>query len=168
MVANGILTNPMLFAGFEKIDLNCIQNWVNICYNSTLSDQQHIEILDTHHKIPEKPPNLTFQCFHHHLVFMLEKVLPRQKRRIFNNLQKFSDVLDFLNNEFQIIPKLFDLETYNKHKILPLWSAEPSTDESTNDEYNYEKNPGNFFTSKISVNEEDESGYDLQNIFVES
>ncbi|GJQ81056.1 hypothetical protein Trydic_g21864 [Trypoxylus dichotomus] len=72
MVANSILTNPMLFSDSEKVDSSCIQNWLDICYNSTLSEYEYTKVVNTK-TIAEKPPHLTFQCFHHHLVFMLEK-----------------------------------------------------------------------------------------------
>ncbi|KRT83728.1 hypothetical protein AMK59_4769, partial [Oryctes borbonicus] len=53
MVANSILTNPMLFSGSTKADIKCIQNWLDICYNSTLSNYEHKEVIDTQ-TIPEK------------------------------------------------------------------------------------------------------------------
>lgn len=168
MVANSILTNPTLFSGCGKIDIDCIQNWVDICYNSTLSDYEYSDIIDVQ-TIYEKPPYLTFQCFHHHLVFMLEKVLPRHKRRIFNNLQKFRDVLDFLDTEFDIKPKLFDVEDFNKYRILTLWTSEVEDDNRMDENY-YEVNSGKFFSSKVDVIEQDheEKDYDLGNIFIET
>ncbi|KAI4468695.1 trna-dihydrouridine synthase [Holotrichia oblita] len=168
MVANSILTNPMLFSGCEKTDMDCIQNWVDICYNSTLSDYEYSDVIHTQ-SISEKPPYLTFQCFHHHLVFMLEKVLPRHKRRIFNNLQKFSDVLDFLDVEFNIKPKLFDIKNSNKYRILPLWTSELEGDIQVDENY-YEANSGKFFSSKANVTDQnqDDNDYDLADIFIEN
>lgn len=117
MVANGLLTNPTLLTGTNHTTLECVQQWTDICYNSTL-DLNHFQKLTTKKNlapiIPEKPPNLTFQCFHHHLVFMLEKLLPRRKRQVFNSLQKFADVLDFLENEFNIVPRIFSVSDYFK------------------------------------------------------
>jgi len=37
-----------------------------------------------------------YQCFHNHLVYMLERVLPRSERRIFNALASSSAVIDYL------------------------------------------------------------------------
>ncbi|KYM81752.1 tRNA-dihydrouridine synthase 4-like protein [Atta colombica] len=49
MSARGILTNPALFSGYPVTPLVCVQDWLNI--TSTMSTE--------------------FQCFHHHLVFIL-------------------------------------------------------------------------------------------------
>lgn len=58
MAARGILQNPAMFSGTEKTPLCCIQDWVNLCCKSEIQ----------------------FQCYHHHLVFMLEKVLSKQEK----------------------------------------------------------------------------------------
>lgn len=166
MVANSILTNPTLFCGCEKTNIDCIQNWIDICFNSTLSDYEFSEVSSMTNTIPEKPPYLTFQCFHHHLVFMLEKILPKYKRRIFNSLQKFADVLEFLYEEFEIKPKLFDIETFTKQRSLPIWSS-GTADEVLIDEYDYEANSGSLFTSKIKATKQSDEEYDLGNMFVE-
>lgn len=73
MAARGILTNPALFAGHYITPLACVQDWVTISTATT-----------------------PFQCFHHHLVFMLEKVLPKSERLIFNVIKTKQLVLDFL------------------------------------------------------------------------
>lgn len=74
MAARGILTNPALFAGYPVTPLACVQDWVTISTTAGTS----------------------FQCFHHHLVFMLEKVLPKSERLIFNVIKTKELVLDFL------------------------------------------------------------------------
>lgn len=74
MAARGILTNPALFAGHCVTPLACIQDWVTI---STATATP-------------------FQCFHHHLVFMLEKVLAKPERLAFNIIKTKELVLDFL------------------------------------------------------------------------
>ncbi|XP_069693410.1 tRNA-dihydrouridine(20a/20b) synthase [NAD(P)+]-like isoform X2 [Periplaneta americana] len=74
MAARGILANPAFFAGHPVTPLCCVQDWVTI---STAT-------------------GTPFQCFHHHLVFMLEKILPKPKRLIFNVLKKREHVLSFL------------------------------------------------------------------------
>ncbi|XP_063907819.1 tRNA-dihydrouridine(20a/20b) synthase [NAD(P)+]-like isoform X2 [Zophobas morio] len=116
MVANGLLTNPTLFTGTATTTTDCIQRWLNICYNTTL-DSKDIYKTPT---IQEKPSNLTFQCFHHHLVFMLEKILSKQEKRIFNNLQNFGDVILFIKEKFGVVPQLFDNDEFEQTRILDL------------------------------------------------
>ncbi|KAK9297681.1 hypothetical protein QLX08_008726 [Tetragonisca angustula] len=91
MSARGILTNPALFSGYSVTPLDCIQNWLDIT-----------SILPTQ-----------FICFHHHLVFMLEKILPKKNRLFFNSLQNKAAVLEFLKDTYGIKPnnnfKSFDL-----------------------------------------------------------
>lgn len=84
MSARGILTNPALFTGHTVTPLVCVQDWLNI--TSTIPTE--------------------FQCFHHHLVFMLEKILPKKNRILFNNLQSKSSVLSFLENYYNIRPNV--------------------------------------------------------------
>lgn len=75
MAARGILTNPALFAGHCITPFACVQDWVTISTATT-----------------------PFQCFHHHLVFMLEKVLPKSERLVFNVMKTKELVLDFLTD----------------------------------------------------------------------
>ncbi|RVE42182.1 hypothetical protein evm_013173 [Chilo suppressalis] len=77
MAASGILTNPALFSGVSKTPLSCVQLWRD------LKDKDSNKI--------------TFQCYHHHLVFMLEKVLTKQQKQIFNHLSSFKSVDNYLN-----------------------------------------------------------------------
>ncbi|KZC12471.1 tRNA-dihydrouridine(20a/20b) synthase [NAD(P)+]-like, partial [Dufourea novaeangliae] len=84
MSARGILTNPALFSGQSVTPLSCIQDW-----------------LDITSKIPTP-----FLCFHHHLVFMLEKLLPKKSRIYFNNLQSQLAVLEFLDDYYGLKPNL--------------------------------------------------------------
>ena len=91
MSARGILTNPALFSGYSVTPLDCVQDWLDI--TSTIPTQ--------------------FICFHHHLVFMLEKILPKKNRLFFNSLQNKEAVLEFLKDTYGIKPnnnsKSFDL-----------------------------------------------------------
>lgn len=82
MSARGILSNPALFSGCTSTPLSCIQDWLDITSN-----------------IPTP-----FLCFHHHLVFMLEKLLNKKSRLFFNNLQQKEDVLKFLDDYYDIRP----------------------------------------------------------------
>jgi hypothetical protein len=91
MAARGILTNPALFAGYSTTPLACVQDWVTISMAM------------------ETP----FQSFHHHLVFMLEKVLPKSERLIFNVIRTKELVLDFLA-EYGIVCQS-DMKEYSSY-----------------------------------------------------
>lgn len=118
MSARGILTNPALFSGHSITPLDCLQDWLDI--TSTIPTE--------------------FQCFHHHLVFMLEKVLPKKDRVLFNNLQNKSSVLTFLDNYYNIRPGTsFDSVeltkcTFNtsyvhqREKYIHFWEDDTSND----------------------------------------
>ncbi|GFO43581.1 tRNA-dihydrouridine synthase [Plakobranchus ocellatus] len=74
MAARGILANPAMYAGYKETPVECIKDWVNLSLS-----------LGT-----------PFSCFHHHLIFMLESLLPRVERSVFNSLASTSAVLEFL------------------------------------------------------------------------
>lgn len=100
MVAGGILTNPAIFSGHKNTPVECIQDWLDI--TSTMSTP--------------------FMCMHHHLVFMLEKVLTKKEKLVFNVLNNKSDVYDFLKERFDIKPRTFEEEyavTECEFKIVP-------------------------------------------------
>ena len=84
MVAGGLLTNPALFSGFATTPVECVQRWLDITAN-----------IETQ-----------FLCMHHHLVFMLEKVLTKKEKLVFNVLNNKSDVYDFLEKRFNIVPRM--------------------------------------------------------------
>lgn len=118
MVANAILSNPALFSGYSATPMDCIQNWIDICYNSILTEETYkSELENPSQHIPERPNSLTFQCFHHHLVFMLGKLLKKKQRQYFNNLRTFREALSFINNTFGITPRLFPLEKFYKYSL---------------------------------------------------
>ncbi|XP_046143205.1 tRNA-dihydrouridine(20a/20b) synthase [NAD(P)+]-like isoform X2 [Osmia bicornis bicornis] len=125
MAARGILTNPALFSGHSVTPLTCIQDWLDIT-----------SIIPTQ-----------FLCFHHHLVFMLEKLLPKKSRIFFNNLQNKTDVLEFLDNTYGIKPRI-NSETFEPIKCN---FKIPSTD----------------YNKFIANDEDDLSTNFLGNIFVE-
>ncbi|EFA06141.2 tRNA-dihydrouridine(20a/20b) synthase [NAD(P)+]-like isoform X1 [Tribolium castaneum] len=154
MVANGLLTNPTLFTESSVTTTDCIQRWLNICYNTTL-DYRDINRL---HTIPEKPKNLTFQCFHHHLVFMLEKILTRSEKRIFNNLQTFEDVLSYIKNKFNLAPQLYDTDDFNNVKLLEVdygkrgeyyFEHKPKDENVEYDLFYDHESHGKYFKSKV-------------------
>lgn len=76
MAASGLLTNPGLFSGANKTPIDCVKLWMD------MKDKESDKI--------------TFQCYHHHLVFMLEKVLSKQQKQIFNHLSSFESVDKYL------------------------------------------------------------------------
>lgn len=76
MAASGILTNPGLFSGANKTPLSCVKLWM---------EMKDMDI-----------DRITFQCYHHHLVFMLEKVLSKQQKLVFNHLSTFEMVDQYL------------------------------------------------------------------------
>lgn len=80
MAARGILANPSMYSGFNETPLQCIKDWLDISLS-----------LGT-----------PFTCFHHHLIFMLEHLLPKAERNVFNSLASTSAVLDFLNDNLGI------------------------------------------------------------------
>ncbi|XP_064417532.1 tRNA-dihydrouridine(20a/20b) synthase [NAD(P)+]-like isoform X2 [Latimeria chalumnae] len=75
MVARGLLSNPAMFAGYEETPLQCIQDWVDIALE---------------HGTP-------FTCFHHHLMYMMERITSKQEKKIFNGISSTSAVLDYLS-----------------------------------------------------------------------
>ncbi|XP_039523820.1 tRNA-dihydrouridine(20a/20b) synthase [NAD(P)+]-like [Pimephales promelas] len=78
MAARGLLANPAMFAGYEETPLQCVWDWVDIAVE---------------HGTP-------FSCFHHHLIYMLERITSQPERRVFNTLSSTSAVIDFLHNTY--------------------------------------------------------------------
>ncbi|KAI3354335.1 hypothetical protein L3Q82_018860 [Scortum barcoo] len=61
MAARGLLANPAMFSGYEDTPLECIWDWVDI-------------------SVEQGTP---FTCFHHHLIYMLERVSSQPERKLF-------------------------------------------------------------------------------------
>lgn len=80
MAARGILENPAMYAGYESTPLECVKDFVNIALSTGTS----------------------FSCFHHHLIYMLEKSLSRSERRYFNVLGSTSGVINYLNEKYMM------------------------------------------------------------------
>ena len=78
MAARGLLANPAMFAGYEDAPLECVWDWVDI-------------------SIEQGTP---FTCFHHHLIYMLERVSSQPERKMFNALSSTSAVIDYLQNTY--------------------------------------------------------------------
>ncbi|XP_033745315.1 LOW QUALITY PROTEIN: tRNA-dihydrouridine(20a/20b) synthase [NAD(P)+]-like [Pecten maximus] len=80
MSARGMLENPAMFAGYDTTPLSCIKDWMELAISV----------------------GTPYQCFHNHLIYMMEKALPRSERRIFNALCSTTAVLDYLNHNYDI------------------------------------------------------------------
>ncbi|XP_063304179.1 tRNA-dihydrouridine(20a/20b) synthase [NAD(P)+]-like [Pelobates fuscus] len=80
MAARGLLANPAMFAGYEETPLSCIQDWIDISLE---------------HGTP-------FACFHHHLIYMLERITSKQEKRVFNVLSSTSAVLNYLKDNYGV------------------------------------------------------------------
>ncbi|XP_063820887.1 tRNA-dihydrouridine(20a/20b) synthase [NAD(P)+]-like isoform X1 [Ostrinia nubilalis] len=158
MAASGILTNPALFSGANRTPLSCVKLW------QTLKNKDKQKI--------------TFQCYHHHLVFMLEKVLTKQQKLVFNHLSTFEDVDEYIN-KYLYEPKsdfnyAYDLDDFlvcdfpdeitlkHSHKCR---GCSKSVCYCTCSKYDYDATDGSFFTSYIET--KDSSDYMDSNIFNE-
>lgn len=126
MSANGILTNPALYSGYSETPLSCVQDWLDITSNI--------------------PTN--FLCLHHHLVFMLEKILPKKDRCYFNNLQSRESVIEFIDNYYGIKPKIVN-------------------DFSELIKCSYDLKPGKYFNQVLEKCDSQFSEDFMENIFLE-
>ncbi|KAH7974343.1 hypothetical protein HPB49_014272 [Dermacentor silvarum] len=66
MAARGMLDNPAMFSGFKHTPVQCVEDWLQLSAELGCPLTQ----------------------FHHHLMFMLDHVLSRSEKRIFNALTK--------------------------------------------------------------------------------
>lgn len=154
MSARGILSNPTLFAGTDSPSVSCLQNW--------------IDIVDAN-------PNVTFQCFHHHLSFMMEKMLRKKQRVAFNQLTNKQQVCDFLEQHFGIVT---DRSKTGGEPVVCEYDDSKFRQRSTDHdreikriEYNSGNNAGKFFESQLANDEgdsdcdDDDDGVGFSNIF---
>lgn len=126
MSANGILTNPAMYSGHRETPLTCVQDWLDITSS-----------MPTH-----------FLCMHHHLVFMLEKILPKKERCYFNNLQTKESVLEFIHSYY---------------------GMEPNTSCEYDEliECSYDTRPGKYFKDVLQNSENQVSEDFMENIFLD-
>lgn len=140
MAARGILTNPTLFSGkYKSTPIECLQEWLDI---GMAADDR-----------------ITFSCFHHHFTFMMEKVLRRRQKVIFNAFTQRQQMLDYLADEFDIRPHpinvpenticIYDERNY-RDRIKKL-----NIEEKMQSQYNAENSLGKFFMEKL--NDDDNS-----------
>ncbi|KAI8603089.1 hypothetical protein EDD21DRAFT_394980 [Dissophora ornata] len=80
MSARGILENPALFAGYETTPWECVEDYVDLA----LSYGTNAFI------------------FHHHLMFMLEKIMSNAERRTFNSLTTIPSIIDYLEEHYDL------------------------------------------------------------------
>ncbi|XP_054275740.1 tRNA-dihydrouridine(20a/20b) synthase [NAD(P)+]-like [Macrosteles quadrilineatus] len=93
MSARGMLQNPAMFAGFKQTPVSCIEDWLSL----TLGE------------------HLPFMIFHNHLVFMVEKILKKADRRVFNYLRTTPDVVKFLQEHLEVkVPTWYDPMSYQE------------------------------------------------------
>ncbi|XP_031623645.1 tRNA-dihydrouridine(20a/20b) synthase [NAD(P)+]-like [Contarinia nasturtii] len=154
MAARGILANPTLFSGkYKTTPIECVQHWTDICYAA-----DH---------------NIAFNNFQHHYAFMMEKLIPRRKRAIFNSLQRKEHIFDFLDTEFDLRPEKIDLpenitcsydETKFSNRLNQINIRESKLE---NEKYSSESTPGKFFLEKAKEDLEnsDEEEFLQTNMF---
>ena len=80
MAARGILANPAMYSGYTETPLECVKDWLDISLAY----------------------GCQFSIFHHHLIQMLDTVLCRAEKRVFNSLTGTATVLDFLKDRYGI------------------------------------------------------------------
>jgi tRNA-dihydrouridine synthase 4 len=139
MAARGMLTNPALFNGHKVTPLECVQDWLDIA----------------HHQ----KENLQFQNFHHHLCFMLEKILEKPERVLFNEFTKRSQVLDFLSEKWDLQPKSIDFPSNFDCSFDDSNYRRATDSDAILNEYSSENTLGKFFFSKLQKTKNDTSDY---------
>lgn len=138
MTARGILSNPTLYSGeYDKTPIECVQRWLDIC--------------------AEADDQIAFSFFHHHLTFMMEKILRRKQRAMFNSLTRRHEVYDYLADVLDLRPQSIDIpqsivtcfyDESNYRKRMTELNIEKS--KQTMNEYSSENTPGKFFLEKTN------------------
>lgn len=121
--------------------------------NSNYSLQDWIDIVHANRDV-------TFQCFHHHLSFMMEKMLKRKQRVEFNQYLNKDQVYDFLEQHYNVIPD----RSKNGAPIVCQYDESKFRErlkehdiETKRIEYNSGNNKGKFFESRLQKDEESDS-----------
>lgn len=149
MSARGILSNPTLFSGnFDSTPLECVQNWIDIC--SAAGD------------------GITFQNFHHHFTFMMEKLMRKQERVTFNRYTRKEQVFQHFDENYDIRPRLIDSPDglvcdYDDSKFRErLDAVKIEMKRNAQNNYDPENSKGKYFASKTN-NGENASDCDSEN-----
>lgn len=142
MTARGILANPTIFTGTTVTSISCIQNWLNI--------------------VTSAGDTITFQCLHHHLTFMMEKLLSRKQRVIFNNFTKKQQVYDFLNENFDLRS---ETSSVMLNDIVCDYSDSESIVKDNPNMYSSDNSKGVYFNSKIEKNDNFEFDFMESSLF---
>lgn len=160
MSARGILSNPALFAGHDATPLECVQHWIDLV----------VAVGDA----------ITFQCFHHHLTFMMDKLMSRKVRVEFNDFTRKEQVLAFLAERYGLRPRALK-ETGPR----PGEWVEPQFDESAFQErlqqvrqdelelerqkkrelYSSEATEGKYFRSQAVTDDDEEDDLNCSDLF---
>lgn len=145
MAARSILANPTLFSGkYDSTPIECVQEFLNL--GAAAGDQ------------------IQFQFFHHHFTFMMEKLIPRKQKALFNDFKRKQQVFDYLDEQFDIRPQPIDVpenivctydETNYRNRVKELKIQE----KLRNSGYSSENSVGKFFMEKASeaANDSDDS-----------
>lgn len=149
MAARGMLANPAMYAGFAETPRSCVEDWVDLGYRAG--------------------DNIIFQCFHHHLTFMLERFMNKSDRIVFNNFTKKSQVFEFMEARHNIVPRV---DAAWKHLICEYEDKKYRRDllvERNGGDYDPTSTNGQYFnemTNLLDVDGED-SGNFMNNLFDE-
>lgn len=136
MSARGILANPTLFSGkYPNTPIECVQNWLNL---GTAAGNR-----------------IQFPFFHHHFTFMMEKLIPRKQKAMFNSFKRTQQVFDYLADEFDIRPQPIDVPdsilcTYDETSYRERIKTLKIENAIKNNEYSTENSLGKFFLEKAS------------------
>lgn len=106
--------------------------------------------------------------------------MSKRQRQVFNNLQKFSDVLSFLKDEFGMLPRLFTPEEFLLHRPIDISyedrlsvyeNMKPEALGSENDFdllYDCENSDGKYFKSRVGNDTDGDSDCDWSGMFLEN
>jgi tRNA-dihydrouridine synthase 4 len=150
MTARSILTNPALFAGYDKTPLCCLQDFLDLSAKAG--------------------PNIIFQCFHHHLTFMTDSLLRKKERIRLNSLTRKEQVLEFMAENFGITPTTVDENVEERPEIRYNYDETKFRERLCRDvfqggeivqEYCSTKQDGKYFQSIVRASQGDETNCDL-------
>lgn len=164
MSARGILSNPGLYAGHQQTELQVVQDWIDVC--ESVGDE------------------ITFQCFHHHLTFMMDKMIRKKQRVDFNSFTTKQQVFDFLKDHFGVVARPLTEDSPKPGKTITAEFSETAFREriaaskllesqlrkqQRREAYNSETSKGKFFMDHSNVDDlsdsDEECSIDCSNLF---